>query len=259
MNLSNSPDPFASSPQPAPVERSIELRFLGVRPIVTYILIGLTIGVFLLQMLSQSLFQGVDYPALIGLKANKAILAGDIWRLFTPILLHGSILHIAFNMYALYVLGPGLEFHYGHARFLALYLLAGFAGNVASFLLSDVYSLGASTAIFGLVAAEAIFVYHNRRFFGVKARAILQNILVISVINIVIGFSGRIDQLGHLGGALGGLIFAWLAGPRLAVEGIFPAVALVDGREQTQVWLAAAGVGALFVLLAALKFLVNFL
>jgi rhomboid protease GluP len=89
-----------------------------------------------------------------------------LWRLFTPLLLHGSIAHIGFNMYALFIIGPGLERYYGHLRFLVLYLLAGFAGNVFSFLFTPALSVGASTAIFGLVAAQGVFLYRHRQLFG---------------------------------------------------------------------------------------------
>lgn len=252
------PSPQPSESQPAEV-RTVQLHYAGVKPIVTYTLMGVTIAVFLLQLLSQYLLNGVDFPALIGLKANDAILAGEFWRLLTPMLLHASLTHIGVNMYSLHVLGPGLEYHFGHRRFLLLYVLSGFAGNVLSFVLSDVYSLGASTAIFGLVAAQAVFVYQNRQFFGARARSSLMNILVIVGINILIGFSARVDQFGHLGGALGGLLFAWFASPRLTVTGVFPALKLVDGREPAQVWQAAAITLGAFVLLAAFKFLFSLL
>jgi hypothetical protein len=105
-------------------------------PFVVYTLLGITFAVYLLQMASQFAL-GVDYPAAIGMKVNPQIVNGELWRLITPMFLHGSILHIGFNMYALYVLGPGLERHYGHWRFLGLYALSGFAGNVMSFLFSS--------------------------------------------------------------------------------------------------------------------------
>jgi rhomboid protease GluP len=109
---------------------------------------------------------GFDVPAALGMKVNELIIHGQIWRLITPVLLHGSILHLGFNMYALYILGPGLERFYGHWRFLTLYLLAGFAGNVMSFIFSPNPSLGASTAIFGLLGAQGVFLYHNRGIYG---------------------------------------------------------------------------------------------
>jgi rhomboid protease GluP len=183
-------------------------------PSVTYVLLGLTILVYLLQLLSQSLFgQNIDLPVIFGSKVNSLILQGEVWRLITPVLLHGSILHIGFNMYALFVLGPSLERAYGHWRYLTLYLLGAFAGNTLSFLFSPSNSLGASTAIFGLVGAEVVFIYLNRKMFGTRAKGMLINLGVIILVNLTLGLNPGIDNWGHLGGLLGGTIFAWIAGP----------------------------------------------
>lgn len=230
----------------------ITVRLPQSRPRVCYTLLGLSILVYVAQYLSQSLL-GVDLPAAIGVKLHRAIEAGQYWRLLTPMLLHGSLIHIAFNMYALYVIGPGLERYYGHWRFLTLYLLSGFAGNVISFLLTPNPSLGASTAIFGLIAAQAVFIYGNRFLYGQNAQRMLVNIGIIMAVNLILGLSPQIDNWGHLGGLVGGGLFAWLAGPRMKIGGQPPEFSLVDqlsGRRA--VWLAAALV-IFFSLLAALK------
>jgi len=99
----------------------------------TYIIIGITVFFYILQLLSTFIF-GRDILVLYGARINEAILAGQLWRLLTPALLHGSIAHIGFNMYALLSFGTGLERHFGHGRFLLLYILGAFTGNVASFL-----------------------------------------------------------------------------------------------------------------------------
>jgi membrane associated rhomboid family serine protease len=182
--------------------------------------------------------------AALGAKVNEYIMQGEIWRLFTPMFLHGSLAHIGFNMYALYSLGRGLENGYGQQRFLLLYLVAGVAGNVASFAFSPQPSLGSSTAIFGLLAAEAVYFYQNRALFGGRAGQVLSQIGTIALINIVIGLSApNIDNWGHLGGALGGAAFAWVAGPLLKVEGFFPDFKVVNQRSLHQAWLAATGLG----------------
>ena len=181
-------------------------------PIVTYALLGLTILVYIAQLGSQLLL-GFDLPAALGIKVNALIAAGQWWRLLTPMLLHGSVMHIVFNMYALLIFGPGLEQHYGRGRFLLLYLIGGFAGNVVSTLFSDANSLGSSTAIFGLFAAQAVFVYRNRALFGDRAAAALRQMAVLAGINFIIGLSPGIDNWGHLGGFVGGGLFAWWLGP----------------------------------------------
>src|SRR5258706_14469805 len=106
------------------------------------------------------------------MKINQAIMAGQLWRLLTPMFLHDDtfILHIGFNMYALVIIGSDLERRFGDWRYLLLYALAGFAGNVFSFLLSPAPSLGASTAIFGLFAAQMVFLYRNCTLFDTEPR-----------------------------------------------------------------------------------------
>jgi len=224
-------------------------RLTGNDPIVVYSIMGITIIVYLLQLFSQYAL-GYDLPALYGMKVNELILRGELWRLFTPMLLHGSIMHIGFNMYALFVLGPGLERYYGHGRFLVLYLVAGFAGNVMSFLFSLAPSLGASTAIFGLLGAQGVFLYLNRNIFGATARRALGNVVMIAVVNLLIGAaSPMIDNWGHVGGLIGGALFAWFGGPVFTVEGLFPPYKLVDERGTSDALRAGLSVGALFAIL----------
>lgn len=214
---------------PIPGGYYVTVQAPRVRPIVTYVLLGITILIYVLQVITQSVM-GTDLPAILGMKVNELILRGEVWRLITPVFLHGSLLHIAFNMYALNVLGPGLESSYGHGRFLALYFLSGFAGNVLSFLFSPAASLGSSTAVFGLIGAEGIFLYRNREIFGAQARRALGNVVFIAIANLLLGLSasGRIDNWGHIGGLLGGTFFAWFAGPLYRLVGEFTAPRLVD-------------------------------
>ncbi|RPI30011.1 MAG: rhomboid family intramembrane serine protease [Chloroflexota bacterium] len=234
-----------------PPGQYVPIRLPDVKPWVTYTLLVITILVYILQEASGFLFNGVDVPSIMGMKVNELIVSGEYWRLITPMFLHGSILHIAFNMYALFSLGPSLERPFGHWRFLALYLLSGCAGNVASFAFSAFPSLGSSTAIFGLIGAEGVFLYRNRKIFAGMAQRALSQIVMIAIINLVIGLSPGIDNWGHIGGLVGGTLFSWLACPLLAVEGISPALQVVDQRETRTVVLAALTVGGLIALAAA--------
>ncbi len=201
----------------------------GGAPYVTYTLLIITTLVFVLQMVSKQIY-GVDVLALLGMKSNQAIEAGEWWRLVTPMFLHGGIFHIGFNMYALYVLGPGLERFYGKLSFLLLYLVAGIAGNVFSFVFSTYNSLGASTAIFGLLAAQGVFLYQHRELFGKSAQRSLLNVIFIAVINFIIGLSPGIDNWGHLGGFVGGGLYSWFAGPKLRIVGSPPNLKLKNMR-----------------------------
>jgi len=236
----------------------VKLKTATNKPVVTYVLLGLTVFVFALQYLSQSLSANhYDWPYMLGAKVNELILAGQVWRLITPILLHASILHIGFNMYALFVIGPQLERFYGHWRFLLLYLIAGFTGNVLSFVLSPNPSLGASTSVFGLVAAEAVFIYRNRKLFGDKARGMLVNLGVVIVINLLLGLQPGIDNWGHLGGLAGGLIFAWVAGPLFKVSVSTDSLnyQLLDSRGNKEVLWGAMLSGGLFLAVVIGRFL----
>jgi rhomboid protease GluP len=249
MNQNYSSQPVEPAFPPAP-------RRVVFRPYVTYALIGICVAVYLLQMLSPHDPNGNDLLFLLGGKINEYILAGQLWRLFTPMFLHGSILHIAFNMYALFNFGPGLELHYGRWRYLGLFVLSGFAGNVMSFMFSANPSLGSSTAIFGLLGAEGVFLYHNRTLFGDFARRALTQVISIAVVNLVIGMSvPQIDNWGHIGGLIGGTLFAWFAGPVLRRDGLYPPYQLVDQRDQREVILAGTGVGLMFVMLVVAKFI----
>jgi rhomboid protease GluP len=252
MNQNPSPDQYPQQPQP----RTIQVAVPSVKPYVTYAILGFTIFIYLLQLASLYLVPanvasallahfGIAIPAtgnfdlvaIIGEKINQLIRAGQVWRLITPVFLHDStlpygLLHIGFNMYALFLYGRGLEARFGHRRFTLLYFLSAYAGNVFSFLLTANPSLGASTAIFGLLAAEGLFVYQNRQLLGNRAGRALMNVLYIAGINLLIGFSTTgVDNFGHLGGLLGGVLFTWFGGPRWKIEGFYPAVKLIDERE----------------------------
>lgn len=220
-------------------------------PRVTYTILGITVAAYLVQLLTQFIF-GYDLAIGLGAKANDAIRAGQLWRFFTPMLLHGSLLHIGFNMYALYIFGIGLERRYGHGRFLLLYILGGFAGSVFSFLFSSANSIGASGAIFGLIAAEGIFLFQNRKLFGAQVRGALNNVIFVVAINLFLGLQPGIDNWGHMGGLMGGLIFAWFAGPRWEVQGISPNLQVVDLREGREVIVGFAVVTIIFCTLAAI-------
>jgi rhomboid protease GluP len=250
----NTPPPSSDTPPtavPGTGAQQVSVRLPEVRPMVTYTILGLTVIVFFLQMAAPYL--GFDVTSL-GDKNTIDILNGQLWRLFTPMLLHASIAHIGFNMYALFIFGPRLERYYGHWRFLLLYLISGFAGNVMSFLFTAGSSVGASTAIFGLLAAEGVFLYQNRKLFGNQARRELTNIVSIAVINLIIGLTPGIDNWGHIGGILGGALFAWTAGPLFHIQGVYPSLSLEDERGSNEAVRTGLSVVGLFALLAAVRF-----
>jgi rhomboid protease GluP len=244
-NRSAQPAPPAS-PAPQPMVR---VAMPEAAPYVTYGIIAITVIAYVLQMVSES-FLGTDLLIVYGARINEAILAGELWRFLTPALLHGSLPHILFNMYALFSFGSGLERHFGHGRFFLLYVLCALTGNVASFLFSAGYSVGASTAVFGLLGAEAVFLFQNRKLFAGQFSRAIQNVIFIAVINLFLGLQPGIDNWGHVGGLVGGLMFTWFAGPVWEVEGIAPMLKLVDQRPSREVIVGAATVIFIFGALA---------
>lgn len=225
-------------------------------PVVTYALLALTVLFYIIQQVLKQ-FYGFDMLfALLG-KINVLILAGQLWRLFTPALLHSSLIHLMFNMYALSILGRQIEPFYGKGRFLLIYVIGAFGGNVLSFVLSRFNSLGASTAIFALLAAEGVFIWQNRQVFGKQSQGILMNLAFVLVLNLFIGISpgSNTDNWGHLGGLLAGFFFAFMAGPLLEFRRQEAGVRLADSRTKKQVGLAALMVLVAFVAIAAIPFL----
>jgi rhomboid protease GluP len=240
------------TPEPVPTPQTVRVALPSMVPMATYIILGFTVFVYLMQMASVAVFgyaaNQIDWLEVYGARFNTAIRAGELWRFITPVFLHGSIPHIFFNMYALLSIGSFLERHFGHRRFVLLYFISAFTGNVFSFMLTgeNGYSVGASTAIFGLIAAEVVFFYQNRKLFGGQAKQAITNAAVIIAINLFIGLTPGIDNWGHVGGLLGGAMFAWFAGPLWEVVGIYSDFHLEDKREFREMVLGAGAVLIIF-------------
>jgi len=172
------------------------------RPWVTWTLIAVNVVMFLLQNVSEQVERELWlWP--------PAVAFGDeYYRLVSSAFLHGSVTHILFNMWALYVVGPQLEAVLGRLRFGVLYALSGLGGSLAVYWLSALESptLGASGAIFGLFAAT--FVVGRRLNLDVRW------VLILIALNLVITFAGPavgtgpISWQGHLGGLITGALVA---------------------------------------------------
>jgi len=249
--------PVSESPQTAPPQQSVRVPLPQSAPYVTYAIIGVTVAFYLMQIGSVLVFGyptsygNIDWLELFGARINDFIRAGQIWRLFTPALLHGSIPHIFFNMYALYSIGIGLEKYFGRQRYLLLYVLGAFAGNVTSFLFTTGYSVGASTAIFGLIGAEAVFLIQNRKMFAGQFNRAIGNVIFVILINLfLVGSIPGIDNWGHIGGLIGGLMFTSFAGPLWNVEASLFGYSLVDKRPARDVMIGAVVVAFIFAALA---------
>ena len=174
-------------------------------PTATYAILAVTLAVSAAQLFVPQTSELVNQY----LPLNKpAVLAGEWWRLLTVTLVHGGLIHLAFNMYALYIVGPLVEAIYGKPLFIGFYVLAALAGSVASYLVLPVTSVGASGAVFGLFGLLAVGTRVHKPALGMRARALSTQIGFLIVLNIIIGFTfPNIDNAAHLGGLAAG---AWL-------------------------------------------------
>ena len=238
----NSYEPEDRPPSP-PIGKSPPVqeptRDPGARPItetikrfpVTFGLIGVTGIVFLLQTLA-TLAIGFDLVIELGAKYTQGILEGQVWRFFTPIFIHGGLLHFGVNMYSLFIIGRPVEAFFGAWRMLVIYLLSGIGGVLMSLALSpDTLSVGASGSIFGLLGALGVF---------------------LALINLALGLNPGIDNWGHLGGLIVGAALTWFIGPVISVERdeISGQPIVRDERPWEKAWPAALVGGAALLILA---------
>lgn len=181
----------------------------------TNILIAVNLLVFLISAwISKNIFDIDIYTLIImGAKVNSLIDKGQVWRLITCAFLHGGLIHIFFNMYALKILGPEIEYVYGKVKYLVIYLLSAIAASIFSYIFGpQSVSVGASGAIFGLFGAMLIFGIKHRKQMG---KAYMMNILQVIFVNVIIGISSsNIDNAAHFGGLIVGALIALLLGER---------------------------------------------
>lgn len=170
------------------------------KPVVTWTIIAVSVVLFALQNIPVI----GNYVSSYG--AYRPVYTELLpWTMITSIFLHWSILHILFNMYSLFIIGPPLERLLGRGRFIALYLISGFGGSVAVLLLAPASLVaGASGAIFGLLGA---FFVIQRRLGGTNVQ-----LLVIVGLNLVIGFIPglNISWQAHVGGLIAGAAVAFI-------------------------------------------------
>lgn len=183
----------------------------------TYVFLAVNVIVFVFQLATQNP-NGTDEVLLRGILSPLEIAQGEWYRLITPMFLHLNTIHIAVNSMSLYFVGPNVEQAFGTRRFVLIYLVAGFIGNVASYALGSCLtpSAGASGAIFGILGALAVYTYRRRT--NAMMNAFFRNILFWIGLNVVITLTvPQINIWAHFGGLAGGAVLAagYDAGGRL--------------------------------------------
>ena len=180
----------------------------------TLFFIGANLAVFLLEWLAGGMSAlSADHSIIVafGAKSNPHIAEQhQYYRFITSIFIHIGFIHFLLNNYALWIIGQEVERLYGSARFVALYLLTGVAGSVASYYFTDAVSAGASGSIFGLFGVIATFAFRYRKEIPeVLSRDIKRRVLPIIAINLIFGFSVRVvDNAAHLAGLFAGVLLA---------------------------------------------------
>ncbi|MHB8124892.1 MAG: rhomboid family intramembrane serine protease [Desulfitobacteriaceae bacterium] len=174
---------------------------------ISYTLIVLNL-LFFLVLTAAGGSQNQDVLIRYGAKVNDLINSGEYWRFLTSIFIHIGIIHLIFNLYALWVLGPFAEMRFGHMRFLALYLVSGICASIASYLFSTAISAGASGAIFGIMGG---LLYYSWKQPELWQTGFGKNLLVVIAVNLGFGFiQPGIDNYAHIGGLITGFTFMGL-------------------------------------------------
>ena len=196
--------------------KKAEEVFSKKKPIMTYIFMAICLFMYILCSISSFGFITLDanvlykYGALVNLDNMNSNL--DLYRLITSIFLHGGLIHLACNMYSLYVIGPQLESFFGKIKYTIIFIGSGIIGNLLSmaFLQNSFVSVGASGAIFGLLGAILYFGYHYRVYLS---GVIKSQIIPLIILNLAIGFMATsINNLAHIGGLIGGVLVSMAVG-----------------------------------------------
>jgi rhomboid protease GluP len=184
---------------------------------VTTLIVAANVGVWGLNVLSGLSVLSPNPQQLLAWGGNFLPATREQpWRLFTAMFLHGGVIHLALNMWALWDVGRVVERFYGNAQMALIYLVCGLAGSMASlfFAASRSVSIGASGAIFGVVGCllAALYTKPNKLPAGL-VRALRSSMLGFVGYSLIMGFIvGFIDNAAHIGG----LVAGWLMGVVLA-------------------------------------------
>ncbi|HVH38876.1 MAG TPA: rhomboid family intramembrane serine protease [Gemmatimonadaceae bacterium] len=180
-------------------------------PIVLALLV-LNVGMFIWQ-LSVGALENEHTIVAFGALSRAHVLDGELWRLVSPMVLHGGVEHLLGNCSALYILGMGCEHGVGGARTAAIYLLTGIGASLASVFTNEGPSVGASGAVFGLMGFLIVFLVRRREEFEVRDKRVATVLVVWAAYTLVTGaLTPYIDNAAHLGGLAAGAGMGMLGG-----------------------------------------------
>lgn len=185
-----------------------------VTPLLIYInafvlLVMILAGISPTQPTAQSLFEW-------GGISRQAVAGGDWWRLITYMFLHGGIVHLAGNTYALLYIGMFLEPLLGKFRFASAYILTGICAGLFSIVMhADSVGVGASGAIFGMygIFLAMLTTSHIEK---TMRTTMLRSILLFVVFNLLMGLKGNVDNAAHIGGLVSGFLLGYVYYPGVA-------------------------------------------
>lgn len=224
------PDMLAKRPARPPAGRTADGRIdfeRGMRhmpPVVLAIIVA-NVAVFFWEISSGAFMDpktlieaGVSGATLLekGALVRAEVLAGEWWRMISATFLHGGFSHLIGNMIVLYIVGMACEHAFGAARMALVYFGSGVAGSTLSLIASPGPSVGASGAVFGVLAAVVVMLYRNQERFYVRDKRIGFVLAAWAAWQLLTGFlTPFVDNFAHLGGMLGGATAALLLTPRL--------------------------------------------
>jgi membrane associated rhomboid family serine protease len=199
----------------------------AVTPVVTYAILAVNLLVFLVGLvlyayrhhavaafLSPVPTNDPNVSSILhltGALTGRDIVHGKWWRLLSCCFVHIGPLHLGLNMFFLYMIGSFQERVWGHGRYLLLYLIAGLGGSCAMVIIRpEATGAGASGALWGLMAADAAWIFLNRRYIGSQAATWLRQLTSMFFLNVLISLAPGISAAAHFGGGAVGLITAVL-------------------------------------------------
>jgi membrane associated rhomboid family serine protease len=236
--IQDSQDDISEIAEPSPVRNTT--------PVYTYVLLGCLGAVFLVQVIVgeglRSLLVGDNYSAFVaGFYKPYFIKYHQYWRILTGAAVHGGIVHIVMNGYALLIFGKLVEMLSNKAHLAIVFLLSCIGGGLLSlYFLPDGVSVGASGGIVGLLGYMTVYAFRRRQFISAEfRRGMLINIGFLFFFGLIL--MNTIDNYGHLGGLLTGLAYGFVQ---------IPSDAYTDPRSAGPVT-RFAGLAALLIFIAA--------